>query len=36
MVTRKGLVAKMEQFSAPNGDEKESRRQKSEFSAPKW
>ncbi|WP_152617995.1 hypothetical protein [Caldibacillus thermoamylovorans] len=34
--TRRGLVAKNEQFLAQNGDEKRSRRQKSEFSAPKW
>ena len=34
--TRKGLVVKNEQFSPQNGDEKRSRRQKSEFSAPKW
>jgi len=36
MVTRMSFVAKMEQFSAQSGDEKRSRRQKSEFSAPKW
>ncbi|MCM3477425.1 hypothetical protein [Caldibacillus thermoamylovorans] len=36
MVTRKGLVAKMEQFSPQSGDEEGSRRQKMEFSAPKW
>ncbi|MEK0289548.1 hypothetical protein P5F77_03555 [Caldifermentibacillus hisashii] len=35
MVTRKGLVAKNEQFLAQNGDEKESRRQKSGFSGSK-
>ncbi|MDL0421978.1 hypothetical protein QPM05_18265 [Caldibacillus thermoamylovorans] len=29
--TRKSLVAKNEQFSPQNGDEKESRRQKKEF-----
>jgi hypothetical protein len=36
MVTRKGLVAKNEQFSPQSGDEKGFRRQKMEFSAPKW
>ncbi|MEG6532872.1 hypothetical protein V6C20_04725 [Caldibacillus thermoamylovorans] len=35
MVTRKGLVAKMEQFSAQSGDEKGSRRQKVKFSCKK-
>ncbi|WP_368975905.1 hypothetical protein NST61_05080 [Caldifermentibacillus hisashii] len=35
MVTRKSLVAKNEQFSPQNGDEKESRRQKKEFLAQK-
>ncbi|WP_346216481.1 hypothetical protein NSQ14_13565 [Caldifermentibacillus hisashii] len=35
MVTRKGLVAKNEQFSAQNGDEKRSRRQKGRFSGSK-
>jgi hypothetical protein len=36
MVTRKSLVAKNEQFSPQNGDEKESRRQKRAIFASKW
>ncbi|WP_269919307.1 hypothetical protein [Caldifermentibacillus hisashii] len=35
MATRKGLVAKKGSFPAQNDDEKESRRQKIEFSTPK-
>ncbi|WP_270577386.1 hypothetical protein [Caldibacillus thermoamylovorans] len=36
MVTRKGLVVKMEQFSAQSGDEKGSRRQKRAIFGSKW
>ncbi|MEG6532868.1 hypothetical protein V6C20_04705 [Caldibacillus thermoamylovorans] len=35
MVTRKGLVAKIEHFPPQNGDEKGSRRQKVKFSSKK-
>ncbi|MCB7073566.1 hypothetical protein LIZ98_09075 [Caldibacillus sp. 210928-DFI.2.18] len=35
MTTRKSLVAKKTRFSPKKGDEKESRRQKMEFSTPK-
>ncbi|WP_368993432.1 hypothetical protein NSQ45_15575 [Caldifermentibacillus hisashii] len=36
MVTRMGLVAQKRSFSAQNGDENESRRQKMEFLGSKW
>ncbi|MEK0290100.1 hypothetical protein P5F77_06390 [Caldifermentibacillus hisashii] len=36
MVTRRGLVAKIEHFSPQNGDEKGSRRQNRAFLASKW
>ena len=36
MVTRKSFVAKMEQFPAQSGDEKESRRQNKVFLASNW
>ncbi|WP_269919448.1 hypothetical protein [Caldifermentibacillus hisashii] len=36
MVTRKVLVVKKRSFSAQNGDENESRRQKMGFSGSKW
>jgi len=35
-VTRTGLFVKIEAFSAKNGDEIRSRRQKWAFPAPKW
>ncbi|WP_251245571.1 hypothetical protein [Caldibacillus thermoamylovorans] len=36
MVTRKGLVAKIEHFSPQNGDENKFRRQKGAISGSKW
>ncbi|WP_152617991.1 hypothetical protein, partial [Caldibacillus thermoamylovorans] len=36
MATRMGLVAQKRSFSAQNGDENESRRQKMGFSGSKW
>ncbi|WP_270577556.1 hypothetical protein [Caldibacillus thermoamylovorans] len=36
MATKKVLVVKKWSFSAQNGDENESRRQKKEFPASKW